>query len=198
MQMEKFYLPGMEVETTRHISLFALAPIPILAYLGSQLSNKIPVDLYQLHRDTHNWTWKSTGEPVKYEFKAIRAGTDRSKVALLLSLSGQIHAEHLPKEIDDTLYVYEITLKGQVPNPNFLQTRQDLVNFRNAYQMSLRTILAQHGNLAAIRLFPAVPAPVAISCGYELLPKVDPSLWVYDYDKAQEGFHLAIRINDHE
>jgi hypothetical protein len=198
IQLEKFYLPGMDVESTRHISLFALAPIPLLIYLGSRLSNKIPVDLYQLHRDTHNWTWKTTGEPVDYELKSLRSGTEKSKVALLLSLSGQIQDETLPSDIDDTFSVYELTLKGQVPHPNFLQTKQDLINFRAAYQLVLRTILARHGNLAAIHLFPAVPAPVAVACGYELLPKVDPSLWVYDNDKAHGGFTLALRINDHD
>ena len=38
--LDKIYAPGMDVESTRHISLFALAPIPLLVYLGSRLSNK--------------------------------------------------------------------------------------------------------------------------------------------------------------
>jgi hypothetical protein len=36
-EVERLYAPGMEVEQTRHISLFALAPMPLLVYLGSQL-----------------------------------------------------------------------------------------------------------------------------------------------------------------
>ncbi len=40
--IDRLYSPGMDVETTRHISLFALAPIPLLVYLGSRLSNKFP------------------------------------------------------------------------------------------------------------------------------------------------------------
>jgi hypothetical protein len=35
---------GENVHETRHISLFALAPIPLLVFLGSQLSSKVPVD----------------------------------------------------------------------------------------------------------------------------------------------------------
>jgi len=38
-KVERLYEPGMDVHETRHISLFALAPIPLLVYLGSQLSN---------------------------------------------------------------------------------------------------------------------------------------------------------------
>jgi hypothetical protein len=51
---QRLYTPRLNAKTTHHISLFALAPIPLLTYLGSQLSNKIPVDLYQRHRDTED------------------------------------------------------------------------------------------------------------------------------------------------
>src|SRR5260370_6274897 len=51
-RIERLYDPGMDVAETRHISLFALAPIPLLVFLGSQLTNKLPVDLFLPHRDT--------------------------------------------------------------------------------------------------------------------------------------------------
>ena len=50
-KVEMLYETGMEVDKTRHISLFALAPIPLLVFLGSQLSNKVAVECYQRHRD---------------------------------------------------------------------------------------------------------------------------------------------------
>ncbi len=197
-EIEQLYAPGMDVDRTRHISLFALGPIPVLVYLGSQLSNKIPTDLYQRHRgEIENWIWKETGSPIEYEFKTRKTGKDKSCVALLLSLSGQIHSESLPKEIDERFSVYEITLKNKVPDPTFLRLRQDLDNFKMIYQSSLRKILQDHGVLKAIHLFPAIPAPVAVLCGRELLPKVDPTIWVYDNNnKKHDGFTFCIRINE--
>jgi len=195
-ELERIYAPGMDVERTRHISLFALAPIPCLAFLGSKLSNKVTVDFYQRHRDTGNWVWKTEGHPTAYRFGQIRRGTARSKVALLLSLSGTIHLESLPVEIDERYFVYEITLADQTPNPNYLRLKQDLTDFQTIYQTSLRVIGRDHYPLSAIHLFPAVPAPVAVACSYELLPKVDPALYVYDNDKAKGGFTLALRINE--
>ena len=195
-QLELLYSPGMDVGRTRHISLFALASIPILAYLGTRLSNKIPVDFYQRHRDTKNWVWKNEGDPVEYQFQLIKKGTDLKSVALLLSLSGKVHIEHLPDVIDDRFYLYEITLKGQPPNTDFLKQRQDLQNFESRYRASLAQIMADHGKLESLHLFPAIPAPVAVLCGYELLPKVYPTLIVHDYDKSEGGFNFSIRINE--
>ena len=194
-RITRLYEPGMDVHETRHISLFALAPIPLLVYLGNQISNKVPVEAYQRHRDTEDWVWKDSGTPVGYRFERLRQGTDRASVALVLSLSGKIHLDSLPKEIDLRFSVYELTLAGIEPNPSFLRRRDDLIKFGETYRLLLRTIAREHGHIEAIHLFPAVPAPVAVFCGKELLPKVDPRLLVYDYDKKTGGFSLTIEVN---
>jgi hypothetical protein len=194
-ETERLYEPGMDVAETRHISLFALAPIPLLIFLGRQLSNKVPVDAYQRHRDTEDWVWKTGGEPVEYKFQKLRSGHNQKNVAMVLSLSGKIHLDSLPREIDDSYSVYEITLADAEPNPTFLRLKQDLINFKETYQGSLRSILRDHGNLGRLHFFPAVPAPVAVLCGRELLPKVDPRLLVYDYDKSKGGFNFITEVN---
>lgn len=193
---ELLYSPGMEVEQTRHISLFAIAPIPLLAYLGNRLSNKIPVDFYQRHRDTKNWVWKTEGTPVEYQFRLIRQGTNTKSAAMVISLTGKIHLEHLPPHIDEKYYIYEITLKNQNPNPDFLKQREDLERFESIYRASLATIMTEHGKLEELHLFPAVPAPIAVVCGYDILPKVYPTIIVHDYDKSEGGFKFSIRINE--
>ncbi len=193
--VERLYEPGMEVEETRHISLFALAPIPLLVFLGNQLSNKVDVEVFQRHRDTEDWVWKTTGAPVEYRFAKVREGTDRTMVAFALSLSGKVRMDFLPSAIDERFTVYELTLAGIDPSPTFLRLREDLIRFKDAYQAALRTVSRDHGQIEAIHLFPAVPAPVAVLCGRELLPKVDPKLLVYDFDKRTGGFTLTIEVN---
>jgi hypothetical protein len=61
----------------------------------------------------------------------------------------------------------------------------------------LGLISKEYPGIEEIHLFPAVPAPVAVSCGRELLPKVHPSLLMYDYNKRKNGFTPTIRINAH-
>jgi CBASS immunity sensor of nucleotide second messenger signals len=191
---KRFLAPNGEGTRTRHVSVFALAPIPLLVFLGRELSNKVPSDLYQRHRDTEAWAWKSGGRQVRYAVRRLREGAARARVALVLSLSGTIRIRDLPKEIRGAT-VYEITLAGHVPRPTFLRTREDLEGFRTAYQEALGLIVRNHGLLRTIELFPAVPAPIAVLCGRELLPKVHPALRVWDYDKSKGGFTFKLEVN---
>jgi hypothetical protein len=194
-QVARLSARGVDVAEPQHVSLFAMGPIPLLVHLGRELSDKVQLDLYQRHRDTEDWRWKSSGSPVEYVLNAIRQGMETSRVALCLSLSGSIHASALPAVIDDRFTVYELTLANLAPSPLFLSTRDDLTRFRLAYQSALRTIGRNHPSLCELHLFPAVPAPVAVLCGRELLPKVDPRLLVYDADKETSGFAKALTVN---
>ena len=50
-------------EPFKHVSVFGLAPIPILAKLGYEIGSKIPTRLFQKHRNTDNWLWKIQQRP---------------------------------------------------------------------------------------------------------------------------------------
>jgi hypothetical protein len=186
---------GTEIHESRHISLFALAPIPLLVYLGRELGNKVAIDVFQRHRDTEDWAWKESSTPIRYRVEKRLDGNERTKVALVLSLSGRVHLQSLPREIDHRFTVYELTLDGTEPTPTYLRLREDLQRFGHSYQALLRQILRDHGQIKELHLFPAIPAPVAVLCGREVLPKVDPTLLVYDYDKRNNGFNLAMEVN---
>ncbi len=187
-------LLGPEGEGVRngHVSVFALAPMPLLMCLGRQLSNKVPTDVFQRHREDERWTWRQDGPPINYMVQRVRDGRP-DKVTLILSLSGSIPVASLPADSADAT-IYEIALDGMVPAPTFLRRRQDLEAFRPVYQEALAVILKEHGLLASIDLFPAVPAPIAVLCGRELLPKVHPKLRVFDYDRAQGGFVFTLEV----
>lgn len=197
-RIAQLYDAGSEVHTTKHLSVFGLGPISLLVDLGARLSNKIPTDLFQLHRDTETWTWKEARSSARYRFVRRRLGKDSTKVSLLLSLSGQIAAQDLPHIIDERYSIYEITLSHQVPRPTFLASKADLENFRLVYQKALSTITRNHGLVDDLHLFPAVPAPVAILLGRELLPKVHPALHVYDFNKRNGGFTFQLKVNANE
>lgn len=177
-----------------HYSVFAIGSMPLLVYLGAQVSNKVPTQLYQRHRDTQTWTWNEEPSQAAYHRNSLQKGTDTSAVALLLSLSGPVDRASLPSTIDERFFVYEIRLDG-TPNPEFLRTPGDLDAFRRKYAEFLALVRDKHSSARTIHLFPAVPAPVAVLCGRELLHKIRPSLSVYDNKKEKEGFEFALEVD---
>ncbi len=198
-EVERIYAHGMDAEKTRHISLFALGPIPLLMFLGRCLSNKIAVDFFQRHRDAGSpWKWRTSGPTAEYAVHNVRRGSDPTKVALVLSLSGPIHLSQLPSSIDKRFTVYGITLSRAKPHVDFLRRREDLERFRVKYRRFLALMMRNHPRISELHVFPAVPAPVAVACGYDLLPKVHPELLVYDNDKLKGGFTFRMRVNSHE
>ena len=182
----------LDSKRVQHYSVFALAPIPALVALGRELGNKVATDVFQRHRD-HTWRWREEGPIVEYEFHRLREGTDASKVALQFSLSGKIAPTSIPPEIDDRFSLYEITLALEEPGVEFLRRREDLAAFRKIYRDSLEALSAEHGHLHELHLFLAAPAPVAIVCGMEVMPKAQPALVLYDNVKGL--FRPAITVN---
>jgi hypothetical protein len=198
--IRRLYEPGMDADRSRHVSVFALAPIHILVHLGSQLSDKISTDLFQRHRGNERgpWTWRSNGEPVDYGFEQRQNGTERSQVALVLSLSGPVDLGALPATIDQRFNIYEARLRDRPPGIDFLNTRADLLRFRRSYREFLAGITGSHGPLEALHIFPAVPSPIAVALGHDILPKVHPDLLVYDFDRHDGGFNFKLRIRRNE
>jgi 5-methylcytosine-specific restriction endonuclease McrA len=192
------YEQTFENGPARHISVFALGPIPLLVHLGTRLSDKVPLTLYQRHRNTEGWRWKDKGKVAAYGFRTIHQGRDAAAAALVLSLSGRIREDELPDELDRGMSVYEITLSHMQPTPRFLEREESLHAFRDAFLAAMRRIVSWHRGLKLLHLFPAVPAPVAVAVGRDLMTKRDPAVLVYDYDKRAGGFVPALEVNRDE
>lgn len=182
----------LESKHVQHYSIFSLAPIPVLVTLGRELGNKVTADLFQRHRD-NSWRWREDGSIAEFGFDLVRAGTDLGCVGLQLSLSGRISPGAIPTEIDQRFSLYEITLRGQEPGVEFLRRREDLSAFRKLYRDSLAEMLAKHGHFNELHLFAAAPAPIAVACGMDVMPKAYPALIVYDNVKGT--FQRAITVN---
>ncbi|MEO8217973.1 MAG: SAVED domain-containing protein [Acidobacteriota bacterium] len=194
-KVTRLYADRVDGSRASHVSVFALGPMPLLMHLGNRLSDKIDADLYQRHRQPESWTWKTKGDAALYTSRRLVEGVDPVKVALVLSLSGAIPISSVSAQLSAGFSIYELTLDGAVPNPNFLRRRDDLRLFEQTFQQLLRVIAKDHVGLTEIHLFPAVPAPAAVACGRSLFHKVDPTLVVYDFNKNTGGFSPTIRIN---
>ena len=182
----------MRPDRALRVSVFAIAPIPLLIYLGSKLSDKKIVDLYQRHRSPDTWNWYEEPGECRFVTRVIPANGD--KVALMLNVSGANVVEDVTKTIGSAT-VYELTLEGKSQAPSVLRTLADLHRFSAEYGQVMARIRTTHPGLAKLHVFPAVPAPVAIAVGRERLQKVDASLEVYDRDKRGGGFKYALSVD---
>jgi hypothetical protein len=55
----------IETREIHHISVFALAPQPLLIELGRLLCDISPADVYQLHREPAGWRWPADGARIQ-------------------------------------------------------------------------------------------------------------------------------------
>jgi len=194
-KVQQFLRVQAEVGKILRVSVFGIGPIPLLVHLGARLNDKLDVDLFQLHRNPKDWTWKEGEGDVRFLTRRHSMHESGGDPALLVNLSGRNGVESIPQDVVlNGASVYELTLDGQDPHPLILNTRGDLDRFAREYIRALATIREAHPSASRIYLFPAVPAPVAIGLGLWRLPKVDPSLVVYDRDKRAGGFVPTLEI----
>ena len=122
--------------------------------------------------------------PLEEGFESLQAYDDSTNVIQTLFRRADrgtvVLTDFMPWNGDPRFSVYELALSSEAPNPRFLNTEGDLGAFRAAHSDAVRAIVAGHEGLERIHVFPAVPAPIAVSMGWELLPKRDPSLLIFD------------------
>jgi len=192
--IETLYAKGVNSKNIDHLSVFAFGPIPFLVYLGNRLGNKVPMEIYQRHRKTGNWVWQEKGTIIRYKIRQLSSGKQLNKVGLVLSLSGTVPTDDLPKHFVSNFPTYIITLANKNPSPMYIQRRKDLSGFKEIYHAFLNSLKEKYKHVRELHLFPAMPLSIALMCGAERLPKVHPPLIVYDYDKDREEFYKTLTV----
>lgn len=177
----------------KHLSVFGLAPQPLLILLGSLLGDIHISDVYQLHREPKTWGWLN--EKDKVIFEVIRPKKINSTVALIFSLSATITEDRVEKVLGKECSIWKFTVNN--PHNDFLRNYEQLVRFRQEVRLLLNEIKAIHGQDNVIHLFPAMPNSTAIELGRIRMPKADLPMIIYDqnFQNLNSGFYETIKIN---
>jgi hypothetical protein len=185
---------GVRDGLIRHLSLFALARIPLLVYAGYQLDDKVPLDIYQRHRaGAEGWQWEKPTTAVAFEHVRVRSGADPTAVALTVSLSGSVNPAELPPEIDERCTIYDLRPAGIPPSRDILRTAAALSSFTGAYHAFLAALETAMPDCREISLFPAVPVSAAVVLGRGLMREAHPALVVYD--RSSDSYERALEVN---
>jgi hypothetical protein len=182
--------PRLARSEIRHLSIFGLAPMPLLMVLGRLLSDIPAAEVYQLHREPADWLWQNDPEP--FDYYIHRPDSREKIVSLNLSLSATIEDTRIAKALPGPRSAWTMTITE--PNNDFLKSRGQLRKFREAFRKLLMDIHALHGDEAVIHLFPAIPVSVAVDVGRVWMPKADLPIRVYDQNRALGGFAYALDL----
>ena len=184
----------IERQEIRHLSVFALAPQPLLIELGRLLCDIVPMVVHQRHREPSTWTWQRDCPAVTYwtsEPDAARTGP----VALKLGISATITDDRIERVLGQDAAIW--SLCAEAPHNDIVRCPEDQAAYRKALRSLFNKIKAQHGDPVPIHVFPALPASLAIETGRVWMPKADPELRIYDQQR-DKGFIPALTIGRFE
>ena len=151
---------------------FIMAEIPISCCLGYAIGNKVKVKTYQHFHDTQDWKWRDHGED--YEVVIPKDESSSDNVNLFVNISGTIDSSL----VDADYPTYKISAK--TPSIYFLQSWDQVEDFRQKYRFVLDMIREKHGESSTIHLFLATPNPINFEIGSSIMKNIDPTIILYD------------------
>lgn len=190
-QYERKVRVPLEQGDISHVSVFALAPQPLLIKLGTLLGDITPASVFQLHREPPSWAW-----PREAEVPDFNVGTPTSvsgEPAVVLALSATITADRIRRVLGDDVSIWSITVPA--PHQDIAASRMAQRAFRRVVRALLDRIKASHGHRTPIHVFPAMPLSLAIELGRVRMPKADAPWKLYDENTARGGFAHAFTLD---
>lgn len=178
-----------------HFSVFALAPMPLLIQLGGLFTDKIEVDVYQLHREPRQ-TWHWLQGPNLTEFIINRPAATQYKPALVVSLSAAIAYDRVWSVVGKDVSIWELTIA--IPHNDFLKSVDQLSAFRAKIRELLAEVGRVHGMETPLAVFPAMPVACAVEFGRARMPKADMPMVIFDQNNKKKSFVMALEIGDQQ
>jgi hypothetical protein len=180
---------AIAAEDTSVLSVFAIAPVPVLIYLGSRLDDKAETLLYRRQRQdgVDAWTWPAAdpAAPVPTFTVEHVNGLDGfspagavEEVVVLVSLSARVSRERIPSTLAG-MPVLELRPETLQPTPDVIDSRAALNAFGQTWRGALSLIEATFPKASKIHLIAAVPTTAAVTLGRHHMREAQPDLVLY-------------------
>lgn len=188
-QFKDQILPKLRKSELPHVSLFAMAPIPLLIRLGVHLNDIQQVDVRQKRRNPDTWKFDDDLETI-YNFAP--ATIIKTHAALKIELSDTIVDERITSTLGDDVSIHSINI--DYPNNDFIKSRKQIIDFGEKMKEAFREIKKMHGQDVFLNIFPALPISLAVQLGRVWMPKADLSMKIFDQNYALGGFSETFKI----
>ena len=164
-----------------NISLFAIAPQPMLVYLGTLFGDIQKVSVYQKHREPDTWRWL---DPESDNSFSIKEPEDKSgKPVLVFSISAKNIETRIREMYKEGESIWIVTCNE--PNNDMLVSPKQLSEFRTCARKVLDDINTSSSS-DCIKVHMAMPVACAVEFGRVRMPKADKAWVLYDYHRDTE------------
>jgi len=185
-------LQRLRAGVINHLSVFAIAPQPLLILMGHLLSGMVPVEIYPRIKETDEWGWK-IGEDSNFEISINRPNNFDGPPALLLSFSGTITHDRIIDCFEErNPSIWEMTVPK--PSTDWLHYRNQLYVFCKTIRILFDDIKRIHGHQNVLHVFPAAPIPINIELGRQHKDTADLPMCIYNEDHETRKFKEALTI----
>jgi hypothetical protein len=177
----------------RHLSVFALAPQPLLVLFGTLLGDITPADVYQRHREpVTTWQWPASTQKITFLERAPAACD--GPPALVIALSATVTRDRIVSVLGEKASIWTLTVTR--PNNDLIKSRAHLSELRRQFRGLFDRIKAAHGQDTLLHVFPVGPVSAAVEFGRCRMPKADMPWRIYDQLTPQGPFVPALDIGN--
>lgn len=168
------------------LSVFPLAPIPIIIKFAYILSDKRKISVFQKFREPDTWIWKSDENTNTFSFKEIYPN-NTGRIALLISLSSEVNISRVASiNTYNKIYVIEAERTGI----DSILSKKDLEAFCKLY-LDVCNLIKNRDDVDEIDIYPVVPVSAAFEIGRRYMDGVFPRFNIYE---ENNGFKKTITI----
>jgi hypothetical protein len=173
-----------------HLSVFGIAPQPLLILLGSLMIDFTKAEVYQRHREPQTWAWPEKAS--KLRFTVQEPGAASGSPALIIALTAEVTDERVTDAIGADAAIWRLTVPR--PNNELIKSRKHLSDFRTTVRELIDRIKARHGQTTPLHVFPVAGVAAAVELGRVRMPKAHMPWILYDQVNARGGFVRAISL----
>lgn len=186
--VQRLVLESLKDGLYEHISLFAIAPQPLLVRLGTLLNEKYPVRVFQKIRTPLTWTWQ---DALDFGFTVIEPENKTKQPVAVFAIS----ADAIIKRTEDFYHseasIWVLTVEK--PDMNIILSENQLVKFRTVARSFIEQV-SKSTSFGEIHVHMAMPVSCAVELGRVWMPKAHKSLLLFD--NCDKSIEVAFKIEN--
>lgn len=189
--LEREWVQYEPILRDKHISLFAIAPQPLLFKLGMLMNRNYNVEVRQSQGAIDNWSWRCDRQTANIGVDILPEISPEDDVVVTFELTAKLSEEELRAEFGRGT-IYRITTPSC--DSGIIKSWRDLRAVIDEYRKVLNTIRETKGQNITIKLVPIAPVSVSIEAGRKTM-KGDPTIVIFDRNYITKKWAQALVLN---